>query len=72
METYEVEIKQKSELEDCPEGARVILVFDNKEEFHGIFKGFDGDDTIMLKSESEKPSTIGLPYNRLKCWALKV
>ncbi|MEG2791901.1 MAG: hypothetical protein RSA98_10005 [Odoribacter sp.] len=66
-EEYEVEIKKNSELEDCPEGSHIILVFNNGEEYHGIFRGFDGDDTIMLRSETEKSVTIGLPFNRLKC-----
>lgn len=66
------EIKKNEELDDCPINSKVILIFDNGEEYHGIFNGFDGDDTIMLRSESQKPTTIGLPFNRLACWLLKL
>lgn len=68
---YTAQIKKVYELEDFPIGSRVILVFDSSDEYHGIFRGFDGDNTIMLKSEGEKPSTIGLPFDRLKLWLLK-
>lgn len=70
-EEYIVEFKEKYDLEECEENTSVVLVFKNGEEYHGIFKGFDGDDTIMLKSESEKPVTIGLPFGRLKFWGTK-
>ena len=63
--------KKPHELEDCPKNSRIILVFYNGEEYHGIFRGMDGDYTIMLRSETDKPSTIGLPINALKFWLLK-
>lgn len=65
-------VKKNEELEDCPIDSKVILVFDNGEEYHGIFRGFDGDDAIMLRSDTEEPVTIGLPFNKLKCWLLKL
>lgn len=70
MKTYEVEIKERDELKACADNSRVILLFDNREEYHGVFRGFDGVN-ILLKSESSS-NMIGLPFNRLKYWALKL
>ena len=66
------EIKNNEELEDCPIDSKIILVFNDGEEYHGIFKGFHEDDTILLRSESQKPTTIGLPFNRLDHWLLRL
>ena len=66
-ETKEALLKNPTDLEDCVEGKEVVLLFDNGEEYTGIFEGFDGDDTIMLKSK-ESEQRIGLPYNRLKVY----
>ncbi len=72
--TYTATLKQPYELQNDFDGEfenrRVILVFHNGEEYHGVFRGMDGESTIMLRSDGKSPTTIGLPFHALKFWLL--
>lgn len=69
--TYTAEIKQPHEIHECPQGRKVILLYPNGEEYHGIFTEID-DDLILLKPESGGDgSRLGFPINGLKFWLLK-
>ena len=56
--------KEASEIESCPIGKKVMLLFGERENYTGVFKGIDGDSTIMLQSMLSL-NTIGLPLDRL-------
>ena len=67
----QAELKQNHELRDCAIDSRIILIFHDGNEYHGIFRGMDSDDTIMLRAEN-RDLTIGLPFGALKFWLLKL
>ena len=60
----DVELKKRSELKNCEEGKQITLNFMNEECYTGLFRGFDGDDTIMLEGLISK-KMIGLPFGKL-------
>jgi small nuclear ribonucleoprotein (snRNP)-like protein len=60
----DAEMKNKSELKNCKEGKQITLNFKNDECYTGLFRGFDGDFTIMLEGLITK-KMIGLPFDKL-------
>lgn len=61
------EFKNPEELDECPEGTKVCLMFDDGSEWWGLYQGVSGND-IILKAEKGTGfgSVIGLPFDRLK------
>lgn len=53
-----------AELTECRQGAEIVLVFDNWDEYQGIFRGFDNEE-IVLQGVAGSQSKIGLPLERL-------
>ena len=62
--TKQAYLRDAEEIENLEEGKEVVLMFDNGDEYTGIFKGLD-DEQIILKA-LESDSMIGLPLSRLK------
>lgn len=59
-----------AELNDCRQGAEVVLVFNNREEYQGIYRGFDGDDEKVLLQALGSELRIGLPFESLYVWCV--
>jgi hypothetical protein len=59
-------IRQANEIENLEVGKEVVLIFNNGEEYTGIFNGVDGD-LIKLKAIASK-HMIGLPLASLSCY----
>jgi hypothetical protein len=57
--------KDRCELKNVGIGKKIILVFNNGEDYTGIYRGMDGENTIMLKA-CDTTTTLGLPFNRVK------
>lgn len=57
-------VRKAEDLENCEIGKEVILLFNNNEQFGGLFQGIDGEEIILQSLTSE--DRIGLPFNRLK------
>lgn len=57
-----------AELTECRQGTEVVLVFDNRDEYQGIFRGLDNEDVVLQAKGSE--SKIGLPLGRLYTWCV--
>lgn len=57
-------------LRECREGTEIVLVFNNREEYQGIFRGFDGDDEEIVLQAIGSESKIGLPFGRLYAWCI--
>lgn len=36
-----------AELTECRQGAEIVLVFDNRDEYQGIFRGFDNEEIVL-------------------------
>lgn len=62
--------RQAPELTDCRQDTEVALVFDNREHYQGIFRGFDGDDEEIVLQATGSESKIGLPFGRLYAWCV--
>lgn len=58
------EAKDASDINECEQGKAVLLLFQNKKTFEGIFMGID-DDNIVLQS-TKGDNCIGLPVCFLK------
>lgn len=48
----------------------IALVFDNREHYQGIFRGFDDDEEEIILQATESGSKIGLPLGRLYAWCV--
>lgn len=59
-----------AELNDYRQGAEVVLVFNNREEYQGIFRGIDGDDEKVVLQAIGSESKIGLPFGHLYTWCV--
>lgn len=57
-----------AELTECRQGAEIVLVFDNWDEYQGIFRGFDNEEIVLQACGSQ--SKIGLPLERLYTWCV--
>lgn len=57
-----------AELTECRQGAEIVLVFDNRDEYQGIFRGFDNEEIVLQACGSQ--SKIGLPLERLYTWCV--
>ncbi len=57
-------LRKKEELPNMDKDTRVNLVFNNRQQFYGLYQEMD-DNNIMLKSERSE-NQIGLPFKELK------
>lgn len=42
-----------AELTECRQGAEIVLVFDNRDEYQGIFRGFDNEEIVLQACGSQ-------------------
>lgn len=63
-------IKEPKDLQNCPIGNEVNLVFSNGDEYCGLYRGMDGDDIILQSTTST--DRIGLPFNRLTAYLQRI
>lgn len=62
--------RQPAELSGCRQGKEIALVFDNREHYQGIFRGFDDDEEEIMLQATGSGSRIGLPFGRLYAWCI--
>lgn len=62
--------RQPAELTECRQGLEIALVFDNREHYQGIFRGFDEDKEEIMLQATGSGSKIGLPFGRLYAWCV--
>ncbi len=63
-------IKEPKDLQNCPDGNEVHLMFDNGDEYEGLYRGMD-DDQIILQSTTST-ERIELPFNRLHSYLQRI
>lgn len=58
-----------AELTECRQGVEVVLVFNNREQYQGIFRGFNVEKEIVLQANGSGLK-IGLPSDCLYVWCI--
>jgi hypothetical protein len=67
--TKEAILRNVKDLENCPIGKELVLLFGN-EDYTGIFQGIEDEEIILQSTTSE--NRIGLPFNRLTSYLERI
>ncbi|WP_312207718.1 hypothetical protein [Empedobacter sp.] len=59
----QVEPKQSSDIKNVTKDKKVMLFFENGDEYHGVFQFIDGSDVVIKSLTSNH--MIGLPIKKL-------
>ncbi|WP_418981706.1 hypothetical protein [Alistipes sp.] len=58
-----------ADLTECRQGVEIVLVFNNREQYQGIFRGFNIEKEIILQANGSGLK-IGLPSASLYVWCI--